>query len=229
MRSLEQQRFEHLLYLWLITVGDIETHRIAVCRVIAEQRARRQHHAFFQCRLGQQFTVDARRQARPDKHPTFIAHRQFAAATLEPLLDPSTGLHQALHHPLAVLGVAAFAEHAVHDLFEQLRGHAAAHQLHIGQVGRQLRSGDHETDAGVRAENLGEARQVGDLVQAGEGGEARRWVGVQVAVEVILDDMASVLLGQLQQAKRLAWAEGMAGGVLQHAGGEVQAGAMFRQ
>ncbi len=41
--------------------------------------------------------------------------------------------------------------------------------------------------------------------------------------------MAVVLAGQLQQTKRLAGAERVPGGVMQHTGGEVQAGAMFGQ
>ena len=123
-------------------------------RIVAKQSAGGQYHAAFQGFLGQEFAVYAGWQARPDEHPAFIRHGQFAPAAFEPLFDAPTGFHQALHHAFAVLGVAAFAEHAVDDLFEQFGGDAAAHQFHVGQVGGQLRGGGDVADAGVGTQDL---------------------------------------------------------------------------
>ena len=74
-----------------------------------------------------------------------------------------------------------------------------------------------EADPPVRRQDLGEAADVDGALQAVERAQARRVLGCDVAVGVVLDDVEVVLVGQLQHAVRAARRQAVAGGVVEHA------------
>ena len=78
--------------------------------------------------------------------------------------------------------------------------------------------------APVRRQDLGEAADVDRALQAIERAQARRVLGRDVAVGVVLDDVEVVLVGQLQHAVRAARGQAVAGGVVEHAHADVELG-----
>jgi hypothetical protein len=110
----------------------------------------------------------------------------------------------------------------------ELGGGQARDHLELRQVFQQVGVRGQEADTDVGRDGLRVAADVDhprELVQAGQAGAG---LGVELDVDVVLDDGEVVLLGDLQQPVQLRHRRHRPGGALQSGLGEEDLGAMLR-
>ena len=162
--------------------------------------------------------------ARPQEQPGIGHPVEQPARAFEFLCNARAPRVEALANARDMLAEMAADEHFVNDALGERRRRHRHQQLHPRQCGDRVGTGGDETHAQARRQRLAVAAEVERPLQPIECREARRRVAREIREDVVLDDVETVLRGELQQAVRDRRLDMRARRIVQHRHREVRLG-----